>query len=71
VKASLETWFHEVQALTWKSPADVKRSHVNASIMGSNRVVFNIKGNDYRLVVAVDYRRYIVFINGLARRNTI
>ena len=62
VKAALETWFHEVQALTWNSLAEVKRSYGNASIVGNDRVVFNIKGNDYRLVVAVDYRRHIVFI---------
>lgn len=38
------------------------RSYANASIVGSDRVVFNIKGNDYRLVVAVDYPRQIIFI---------
>lgn len=65
VKAALEAWFHEVQAQTWDTPADVKRFFGNASIVGKDRVVFNIKGNDYRLVVAVDYRRHIVFIKWL------
>ena len=64
VKSALDSWFHEVQDATWKTPADVTRSYANASIVG-DRVVFNIKGNSYRLVVAVDYRRQIVFIKWL------
>jgi mRNA interferase HigB len=64
VKSALDAWFHEVQAADWKSPTDVIRSYANASIV-SDRVVFNIKGNSYRLVVSVDYRRQIVFIKWL------
>ncbi|MGB6552923.1 MAG: type II toxin-antitoxin system HigB family toxin [Candidatus Binataceae bacterium] len=44
---------------------EVKRSYGTASIISSDRVVFNIKGNDYRLVTAIDYRRQIVFIKWL------
>jgi mRNA interferase HigB len=62
VKAALDSWFHEAQRANWKSPSDVKRSYGNASIVGSDRVVFNLKGNDYRLVVAIDYSGQIVFI---------
>ena len=65
VKAAVDSWFHEVQRAGWTSPSDVVRSYANASIVGSDRVVFNIKGNDYRLVVAIDYRRQIVFIKWL------
>jgi mRNA interferase HigB len=65
VKAALDAWFHEVQAAIWNSPAEVKEVYGNASIVGANRVVFNIKGNDYRLVVAIDYQREIVFIKWL------
>lgn len=61
VKAALDAWFHEAQAANWSSPADVKNSYRNASIV-EDRVVFNIKGNDYRLIVAIDYRRQIVFV---------
>jgi len=61
VKSALDAWFYEVQDANWKAPTDVTRSYANASIVG-DRVVFNIKGNSYRLVVAVDYRRHIVFI---------
>jgi mRNA interferase HigB len=65
VKSALDSWFHEVQRADWQGPADVVRDYANASIVGSDRVVFNIKGNSYRLVVAVDYPRRIVFIKWL------
>ena len=62
VKSALEAWFHEAIRADWKSPADVLKAYANASIVGPDRVVFNIKGNDYRLVVAINYRHQIVFI---------
>lgn len=61
-KSALDSWFHEVLKAKWETPADVKRYYANASIVGNDRVVFNIKGNSYRLVVAVDYVREVVFI---------
>jgi mRNA interferase HigB len=64
-KAALDSWFHEVRKAKWKSSADVKASYAHASIVAADRVVFNIKGNTYRLVAAVDYRRGIVFIKWL------
>jgi mRNA interferase HigB len=65
VKAALDAWFHETQAAIWNSPAEMKESYGNASIVSDDRVVFNVKGNDYRLVVAIDYQREIVFIKWL------
>lgn len=65
MKAALDSWFQEARKARWKSSADVKSSYAHASIVGADRVVFNIKGNAYRLVVAVDYRRGIVFIKWL------
>lgn len=65
VKAALDAWFHEVEAAVWLSPADLKENYRSASIVGEDRVVFNIKGNDYRLVAAVDYKKEIVFIKWL------
>jgi mRNA interferase HigB len=62
LKAALEAWFDE--KARWSSTADVKRSYATASIVSADRVVFNIKGNDYRLVVAVDFEKSIVWING-------
>ncbi len=62
MKAALEAWFHEVRQASWESSADLKRSYATASILSADRVVFNVKGNDFRLVAAVDYRRKIIFI---------
>ena len=58
----LRAWFHETRNARWDTPADIKRCYRNASILRNNRVVFNIGGNKYRLVVAVNYRAHIVFI---------
>ena len=65
VKTALDAWFHEAKQAQWKKSADLKEYYRNASIVGADRVVFNIKGNDYRLVTAIDYRRGIVFIKWL------
>ena len=62
VKSALDAWFHEVEQANWHSPADVRKAYSSASIVGADRVVFNIKGNDYRLVVAINYRLQIIFI---------
>lgn len=62
VKAALDAWFDEVSRADWKSSADVKRLYATASIVSAERIVFNIKGNDYRLVVAVDFEKAIVWI---------
>jgi mRNA interferase HigB len=58
----LRAWFKEARESEWSSPADIKARYASASILGDNRVVFNIKGNHYRLVVAVRYDLGIVFI---------
>lgn len=62
VKAALYAWFDEVSKADWTSSADVKRLYATASIVSAERIVFNIKGNDYRLVVAVDFEKAIVWI---------
>jgi mRNA interferase HigB len=62
LEASLDAWFSEVNKAEWNSPADVKRSYAAASIVSGDRIIFNIKGNNYRLVVAVDFEKAIVFI---------
>ncbi len=46
---------HDAKKADWRFPGDVKRVYANVSIVGENRVVFNIKGNTYRLVVAINY----------------
>ncbi len=65
VKAALDAWFAEVSKAKWKSSEDIRKLHATASIVSSERVVFNIKGNDYRLVVAVDFEKSIVWIKWL------
>ena len=62
LKAALDAWFDEVKKARWSSTADVKRSYATASIVSADRVVFNIKANDYRLVVAIDFEKSIVWI---------
>jgi mRNA interferase HigB len=65
LKAALDAWFHEVKKARWSSAADVKRNYATASTVSAGRIVFNIKGNDYRLVVAVDFDKSIVWIKWL------
>lgn len=59
---SLRSWFWEVKNEEWNTPKDIKNKYATASILKNNRVVFNIKGNKYRLIVAVHYKLQIVFI---------
>ncbi len=59
---AVNAWFDEARKAVWSSTADVKRRYVNASIVSSERIVFNIKGNDHRLIVAVDFEKSIVWI---------
>lgn len=58
----LNAWYAIASRVRWASPADVKAAYGNASFVAGNRVVFNIKGNDYRLVVAMHYNRQIAYI---------
>lgn len=58
----LKAWFKESESIIWKSPADVKKEYPQASIVANNRVVFNINGNKYRLVVKINYQRGWVFV---------
>jgi mRNA interferase HigB len=58
----LLAWYREVQQEDWDTPAKVKQKYGSASIVADNRVVFNIKGNDYRLVVKINYAYCVVYI---------
>jgi mRNA interferase HigB len=62
VKAALDAWFDEVRKARWANAAEVKRLYRTASVVTAERVVFNIKGNDYRLVAAIDFEKGIVWI---------
>ena len=61
-KGALNSWYEEAVKATWKTPQDTKTQYRNASICGNNRVVFNIAGNKYRLVVEMQYRAEIAWV---------
>ena len=62
LKAAIDAWFEEVRRAQWRSTADVRRLYATASIVSADRIVFNIKGNSYRLVVSIDFEKGIVWI---------
>jgi mRNA interferase HigB len=61
-KTPLEAWFHEAEAADWQGPQEIKNRYPSADILPGNRVIFNIKGNTYRLIVKIHYNTGIVFI---------
>jgi len=61
-KGGLQSWFDEAIKASWKTPQNIKEQYSSASICGNNRVVFNIAGNKYRLVVEMKYRAGIVWV---------
>jgi mRNA interferase HigB len=58
----LKAWFHETKTAHWKSFSDIKARYRSADVLPGNRVVFNLKGNTYRLVVQLHYNTRIVFV---------
>ena len=58
----LKAWFHEAKAADWKSFTDIKARHRSADLLPGNRVVFDIKGNTYRLIVRIHFNTRIVII---------
>ena len=59
---ALLAWCHDARRAAWRTPAEIKDVFRNASFVGRNRVVFNVKGNDYRVVVAIHYAHGIVYV---------
>ena len=58
----LKAWHNEAEGANWKTPQNIKNEYPSASILQDNRVVFNIKGNNYGLVVKINYDFSIVWI---------
>lgn len=58
----LRAWYEESTNAAWTQPADIKAQYRSASVLKNRRVVFNIKGNDYRLIVAVAYKLQVVYV---------
>lgn len=61
-EGQLKSWYAETEKSGWMSPRDVKTEYPTASFLANNRIVFNIKGNTYRLIVRVNYDFGIVWI---------
>lgn len=61
-ETSLPSWYHDAKIADWKNSNELKQQYKSASIVGEGRVVFNIKGNTYRLVVSIDYEFQVIFI---------
>ena len=61
-EVSLRAWYHDVKSSDWNNSNELKSQYKNASILGEGRIVFNIKGNSYRLVVSIDYEFKVLFI---------
>lgn len=58
----LKSWYREAEKRTWKSISQIKQQYPSASILGNNRVVFNIKGNNSRLVARINFQYSIIWI---------
>jgi len=61
-ESSLRSWYHDAKNSEWKNFNELKQQYKNASIVGEGRVVFNIRGNTYRLVVSIDFEFQVIFI---------
>jgi len=62
IRSSLDAWICEVEEADWSGPADIKARHPSASILSENRVVFNIKGNKYRIETKVSFEIKVVLV---------
>lgn len=58
----LKAWYQEASKAEWKSPNEIKFGYPSASIIGNDRIVFNIKGNTYRLIVSINFDYQTVWI---------
>lgn len=62
VEQYLKTWYETAKSSDWHSPQDTRKTYAHASIIADNRVVFNVKGNNYRLIVKFNYQKQWAFI---------
>jgi len=61
-EGALKAWYAEAKAANWQSPADIKAQYGSASILKNSRVVFNICGNKYRLIVKINFPASFVYV---------
>lgn len=65
----LKAWYYETKHANWSKPQDVKEKYGSASLLKNNRIVFNIKGNKFRMVVKINYELKIVFVRFIGTHN--
>jgi len=65
----LKTWYDTAMSSDWKTPGDIKKSYANASILKDGRIVFNIKGNTYRLIAKINFEKQWIFIRFIGTHN--
>lgn len=62
VRPSLSAWLYEVEEVEWHSPNDIKARYAHASFLKNNRVIFNTKGNNYRIDTKINYKNKVVIV---------
>ena len=62
VRPWLEAWLHEVEGMMWTTPQELKNRYANASFLSAGRVIFNVRGNNYRLEVNVAYKVGVIAV---------
>lgn len=58
----LKSWFREAERGEWRNTNEIKREYPSASILRNNRIIFNIKGNNYRLIVKINFQYQMMWI---------
>ena len=66
----LKSWYDEAKKATWKTPSEIKAQYASASILKDNRVVFNIHGNTYRLIVKINYDFSVIYVRFVGTHET-
>lgn len=61
-RAQMSAWLYEAEESTWQTPIDIKNRYASASFLSDNRVIFNVKGNRYRIDTKVSYKNQVVII---------
>jgi len=69
VCSQVDSWTAEAKAASWDKPSDIKQRYNSASFLADNHVVFNLKGNKYRLKVQINYKNQIILIKNIGTHN--
>lgn len=66
---ALRAWYHDAKQAEWRTPSEIRQTYANASFIANNRIVFNIRGNKYRLIAALNYDYGILYIRFVGTHN--